>query len=85
MGYRAKEEDCLDSINRQYKKHPQMQHKVRTSASEVIGNAAIGFYRGKQAGNHEAYMAIKKKFPKAAQAILDEFSMNKKGVITVKR
>lgn len=42
---------------------------------------ALGWYRGQQLGWYEAYKAIRKKYPEAAQAILDHFGLNKDGSI----
>ncbi len=43
----------------------------------------LGFLRGKQAGIFKAYKDLKKKFPQAAQYLLNCNQMNKRGEIEI--
>ena len=75
--------DCIDDIKRKFIKHPHFQSRVRTSPSQVVGNAEISFYRGRHAGVHDAYLTIKKKYPDAAKALLRAYGMDEEGHIAL--
>ncbi len=44
---------------------------------------ALSFYRGKQVGQYEAYLAVVDMHPRVAKKILKAFNMNEHGVISV--
>ena len=44
---------------------------------------ALSFYRGKQVGQYEAYLAIVEEHPRIARKILKAFRMDEHGVISV--
>lgn len=46
------------------------QHKSY-SPSQVSGSISLGFYRGKQQGVYDAYLFLRKRFPKAAKELFD--------------
>ncbi len=46
--------------------------------------SGVAWYRGMQGGVFEVYKFLKKRYPEAAQAILDEWGMNKRGNIVIK-
>ena len=75
----TKEGECLEDIKRRYSKSdPRLQARVRVCASEVTGNAALGFYRGRQAGVYDAYRTLRQEYPQAARALLNAFGMDPK-------
>jgi hypothetical protein len=73
--------DYVQDIARNFIKHPLTQHKASFSASEAAGSVELAALRGEQNGRHEAYLAIKGKYPAAARALLKQFNMNDDGDI----
>ena len=51
--------------------------------SRIEGSVELAYRRGHHAGTHDAYLTIKKKYPKAGQFLLNKNSMDKDGVITL--
>lgn len=51
--------------------------------SQAIGACELANRRGNHGGIHDAYLAICEEYPEAAQALLDKYGMDKKGVITL--
>lgn len=79
--YGMSEREATQDIRRHYIPHPLMRHKVRTSPSEAAGNATLGWYRGHHGGVYSAYLTLRKQFPKAANALLEAFGMDKTGAM----
>ncbi len=57
--------------------------KARWKASRGETGDALSFYRGKQVGQYEAYLAVVDMYPRVAKKILKAFNMNEHGVINV--
>ena len=51
--------------------------------SQAIGACEMANRRGNHGGIHDAYLAICKEYPEAAQSLLDKYGMDKEGVITL--
>lgn len=47
------------------------------------GDVAVGWHRGHQAGIHSAYLTLKKHYPNAARQLIEAFSMDEKGVVSI--
>lgn len=58
---------------------PMFQSRRRFSPSEVNAGVKLAWYRGHQAGVHDAYKAIRRAYPEAARAILEKFDMSRDG------
>lgn len=58
---------------------PAFQSRRSFSASAAAGGVKLAWYRGHQAGVHDAYLAIRRAHPEAAKAILEEFGMRRDG------
>ncbi len=56
---------------------------ARWKATQNETGDALSFYRGKQAGQYEAYLAIVKEHPRVAKKILKAFGMNEDGNIVL--
>ena len=78
------EDECIADLRRKFVLHNRIvQSKVRISQSEAAGSTTIGFYRGRQAGIHDAYCTLRNKFPKAAAALLTAYRMDDDGSVRV--
>ena len=53
--------------------------KARWKASRGETGDALSFYRGRQVGQYEAYLAIAKEHPRVARKILKAFGMDEDG------
>lgn len=72
---------CTKDLRRKFVGHPRLQSKKKISAADAAGSISLGFLRGRHAGVFDSYKTLRKAFPKAAQALLDAYGMNKKGEI----
>lgn len=83
MAKRKRAADCDEAtadIREQFiSRDPMFQSRRSFSASAASGGVKLGWYRGHQAGIHDAYLAIRRKHPEAAKAILEEFGMSRDG------
>lgn len=83
MAKRKGTADCDEStadIREQFiSRDPMFQSRRSFSASAAAGGVKLAWYRGHQGGIHDAYLAIRRKYPEAAKAILEEFGMSRDG------
>lgn len=61
--------------------HPRLQTYRAVSPRETAGQLNLAFYRGRQVGIHDVYLALVNEHPRIANKILKLFSMNKEGNI----
>lgn len=86
IAYRAwirKREDLPDEIKDALAGEGGIINILFKTMSKVVGTCEIVKRRGNQGGVHDAYLAICEDYPEAAQALLDKYGMDKKGVITL--
>lgn len=75
--------ECIPDLKRQFVRSPQFQSRVRISGSQAAGATELGWHRGHHSGIHDAYLTLRKAYPKAALALLDAFDMDKDGAISL--
>jgi hypothetical protein len=80
---KATKYDRDNDIRRRFiHRDPSMQKKVRgTSPEEAAGWIELAWRRGQHTGIHDAYRAIRKDYPEAAKALLENFGMRPNGVL----
>lgn len=87
MTKRKRAADCdeatADIRNQFIARDPMFQSRRSFSASAAAGGVKLAWYRGHQGGVHDAYLAIRRKHPGAAAAILEEFGMSRDGSLGV--
>lgn len=52
-----------------------IQARKSITCSEAIGSAEIAHYRGRYQGIFNSYLTLREKYPEAAQALLDAYSV----------
>lgn len=82
--YNVHTEPELENIFRKYIRDPRLQLKIPVNIAEILGNVSLAFYRGRQVGIHDAYLALAKEHPIIANKILKHFHMNKEGSIGIR-
>jgi hypothetical protein len=58
---------------------PRQQAGIKFSASDAAGCIELAWLRGQQTGIHDAYLAIRREHPEAADFLLERFRMSKDG------
>jgi hypothetical protein len=83
MAVRATQYDRESDLRRRFiHPSPMLQKKIRgITPEEAAGWIELAWRRGQHTGIHDAYRAIKKQYPEAAKALLDNFGMDTKGSI----
>lgn len=76
--------ECVNDMRQRFLKHPLVQSKVKTSPDIVIGCAELAAARGVQLGKYKSYLALSKKYPRAAKHLLSVFYMDSNGNYTLK-
>lgn len=85
MGKQDKFDKAIDDLKCHYvASSPERQIHKSYSASQIVGSLQLACRRGHQTGIHDAYEAILIDYPKAADAILRYFGMNKEGSFEVR-
>lgn len=79
------DEGIADIRKRFIRNDPQRQRKVKTSISELLGNAELAWGRGRQCGIHDAYLTLKQKYPKIAEELRKAYNMTKDGAFAIGR
>lgn len=71
----------VDEATRDLKQN--IKSRSRTTVGLSSGSVSLGWYRGKQAGVYDAYLTLRKKHRRAAEALLKAYGMDKDGDIVL--
>lgn len=76
------EKEALEEVSRKFlREDSALQSRIKVSQSDVVGQSALHWYRGKHVGTYEAYLTLKEKYPEAAKALLEAHGMDENGNI----
>lgn len=70
-----RERKAIESIREAIRIEP------RNLGRQAAGAVTVGWYRGRHEGWYESYKELRGKFPEAAKYLLEQFGMNKDGVL----